>query len=266
MQFNAKKCKVMHIGPSDHTYTYKMKTGETEVELESLEVEKDLGVYIDNKLKFSTHVENAAAKTNKLVGMIRRSYTHLTRTNFRYLFKSIVRPHLEYGNAVWSPRLTKDINTIENVQRRAPRLIPGMRDKSYEERLSELQLPSLVFRRLRGDMIEVYKHLNNKYKNCSVLSRVGENITRGHNLKLQKQRCHTPLRANFFSLRVTDYWNSLPEHIVNATSTNSFKNQINKHWKKCMYPIDIMICPHELKNTGSHKKTLILRRRAVKIS
>ena len=68
-----------------------------------------------------------------------------------------MRPHIEYAQSVWSPYLKKHIHMIENVQRRARKVIPGFIKISYEERLKKLKLPTLKYHRLRGDMIEVYK-------------------------------------------------------------------------------------------------------------
>ena len=76
---------------------------------------------------------------------------------FKQLFTAIVRPHLEYANAVWNPFLQKHIISVENVQRRATKMVPGLRDLSYEARLRALKLPTLAYRRYRGDMIEMYK-------------------------------------------------------------------------------------------------------------
>ena len=81
--------------------------------------EKDLGVHVNNKLKFNVQAEVAANKGNKILGIIRRSFTYLDRDIMTQLFKALVRPHLEYGNSVWSPFYKKDITVIENVQRRA---------------------------------------------------------------------------------------------------------------------------------------------------
>ena len=66
---------------------------------------------------------------------------------------------MEYGAPVWSPHHLNLINTIENVQRRATKLLPGMRDLDYDERLRTLKLPTLAYRRVRGDMIQVFKML-----------------------------------------------------------------------------------------------------------
>ena len=90
---------------------------------------------------------------------------------FNTLFKSLVRPLLEYGNTVWSPWYVKDVQLIENVQRRASKLVQGLQDLGYEEHLQKLKLPSLVYRRLRGDLIQVYKYMHNHYDTevCSSL-------------------------------------------------------------------------------------------------
>ena len=82
---------------------------------------------------------------------------------FCTIFKSLIRPHIEYANKIWSPHLKKHITSLENVQRRATKLIPGFKDIEYKERLRKLKLPTLAYRRLRGDMIELYKILTEKY-------------------------------------------------------------------------------------------------------
>ena len=79
------------------------------------------------------------------------------------LFKGLVRPIIEYGNVVWFPYKFKDVKNVEKVQQDFTRYIVGMKHLSYHERLQKLKLPSLEYRRLRGDMIEVYKIVHNKY-------------------------------------------------------------------------------------------------------
>ena len=131
--------------------------------LEISEEEKDLGVLIDSKLSFEQHIASKVNKANSLVGLIRRSFEFLDGDMFRRLFTSIVRPHLEYANAVWNAHLKKHIVALENVQRQASRMIPGMKALSYEERLRKLKLSTLAFRRYRGDMIELYKLTHGLY-------------------------------------------------------------------------------------------------------
>ncbi len=91
------------------------------------------------------------------MGLIGRSFKYLNQENFKRLSVALVRSHLEFGNINWSPMRKKGINSLENVQRRATRMISGMKNLSYEERLRVLHLPTLVYRRLRGDMIKTYK-------------------------------------------------------------------------------------------------------------
>ena len=96
--------------------------------LEFITEEKDLGVIIDHKLNFSSHIVTKVKKANKMIGLIRRSYTHLHITPFRYLFNSLVRPHLKHCVSIWYPLLKEDEELIEYVLRRATKLIPGLYD------------------------------------------------------------------------------------------------------------------------------------------
>ena len=92
------------------------------------------------------------------MGRISRTYTFLNATSFRYLFQALVRPNLEYAAAVWSPYTKNDIESIENVPRRATKQVPLLKQLSY--RLKKLKMPTLKYRRLRGDMIETFKIIN----------------------------------------------------------------------------------------------------------
>ena len=131
------------------------------------------------------------------------------------------------------------------MQKRATKQIPGFKDLSYQERLKRLKLPTLVYRRARGDMIEVYKLLTQKYdmevSNFIPLhsERVHEQRRnlRGHTKKIFKERSRLEIRKNFFANRVTDLWNSLPEAVISAPSLNSFKNRLDRAWEKqdCLY-------------------------------
>ena len=75
----------------------------------------------------------------------------------------MVRTQLDYASSVWAPYKKKHIDMIENVQKRATKQIPGMKNLSYEEHLRKLELPTRSYRRLRGDMIEVYKIIQGHY-------------------------------------------------------------------------------------------------------
>ena len=133
--------------------------------LENVNEEKDLGVIIDNRLKFHTHTSAAIKKANSILGLIKRSFVTLDEDILPLLFTSMVRPHLEHGNIIWGPHFVGDIKAVERVQKRATRMIPSLKNLSYRKRLEILNLPSLSYRRKRGSMIMNYNH-DKKSKHC----------------------------------------------------------------------------------------------------
>jgi len=173
--------------------------------------------------------------------MIKRSFVHKDIQSMKLLYTALVRPHLEYGNAMWHPTYKKDIDLLERVQRRATRMVPGLAKLSYEERLEVMDLPSLSYRRLRGDAIEVYKYLKGIYKfdSSSMLPLVDlmSSQTRGHCLKIQKRHCRTRMRANFFSYRIVNMWNSLPADVILSPTLNCFKGRIDRLWRSLRYSV-----------------------------
>ena len=108
---------------------------------------KDHTVIIDSKLTFEKHMQQKINKANSIMGAIRRTMEFLDIESFKLLFTALVRPHLEYANAVWCPSLKKHIQAIENVQRRATRYIPGLKNMSYPDRLRKIGIPTLMYRR-----------------------------------------------------------------------------------------------------------------------
>ena len=156
------------------------------------------------------------------------------------LFKSMVRPIIEYANSVWAPYLKQDIQAIENIQKNFTKMIFGMKDKSYHERLEILKLPSLEFRRLRGDMIEVFKIVHGVYDTKTtekLLTRMPEDSTtrKSNNLTLLKVRTNKAPFQNFFTNRINNIWNALPNDVVNAMNVNCFKNKIDAYFRKYIY-------------------------------
>ena len=225
MDFNPSKCQALHLGSRNGETTYSVNGQDV------VSVEKDLGVHIDKKLSFNYHTECATNKANKILGMLRRSFDYMDERTLTLLFKSLVRPHLEYCHAVAFPRTIGQMKSIEAVQRRATKSIRRLHDLPYEDRLKELKLPSMKYRLHRGDMIEIYKYTHNMYKvepeDISIIR--NETSTRGHIYKLAKPRCNTTLRQKTFPHRAIEDWNSLPETVVTAPSFNSFKGRLDKH-------------------------------------
>lgn len=237
MMFHPKKCKVVRIGKNhaDHTYHMNLTDGAT-TELEVVKSEKDLGVHVDDQLSFIDHINTVRIKGNQIVGMIRRSFRYLDKYTLATLIKSMVRPKLEYGNAIWHPRWKKDIIAIEKVQRRATKLLTSIKNLSYGDRLKALNLPSLQYRRRRGDMIETWKLLHHKYDvNFKWLKINTSSIVRGSSYKLKKEGKSCPQKRQAFSYRIINDWNSLPEDVVTAKSIHIFKNLLDKFWEKHKY-------------------------------
>ena len=104
---------------------------------------------------------------------------------------------------------SKHVDALENVQRRATRCIPSLKGLSYVDRLKKLQLPTLVYRRARGDMIETFKILNQYDPDVTPKLRLhAHTITRGHAQKLSKLRANKNPRKHFFTFRICNMWNS----------------------------------------------------------
>jgi hypothetical protein len=242
LRFNVEKCKTMHLGTTHDTrFKYEMKrsNGQPPQTLEETTEEKDLGVLISSTLKPSAHIVAAVNKANQILGLIRRSFTYMDIPLMKQLYTSLVRPHLEFGNIILHPHLKGDMGLLERVQHRATRMIPGLAKLDYEARLAKMDLPSLAFRRARGDAIETYKFLHGIYKvdpsSMLPLYTTDGVTTRGHSLKLQKRDCRTQLRKNFFGLRTVNSWNQLPETIVQASSVNAFKGLYDRHFADQRY-------------------------------
>ena len=225
MFFNVDKCKVLHIGNRNVQANYTMNG----IQLAKVEQEKDLGVVISNDLKPSKQCSEVVKTANKLIGFIGRSFEFRTEEIILSLYNALVRPHLEFCVQCWSPYYKKDMDKLERVQRRVTKLIPRLRNKPYEERLSELNLFSLSKRRLRGDLIEVFKIIKGienmdmgKYFTIDT-----SNTTRNNGYKIVGKRFQTNEAKYFFFNRVVNIWNSLPFNVVDCSTTEIFKKRLD---------------------------------------
>ena len=155
MAFNIDKCKVMHFGRTNKAYSYCLDG----FPLTEVSEEKDLGVIISKDLKVSQQCSAAYSKANRMLGVMNRTITYKSTDIMLRLYKSVVRPHLEYCTTAWSPHYVKDKELIERIQHRFTRMLPEIKALPYHERL-RLNLWSLESRRVRADLIEVYKMIN----------------------------------------------------------------------------------------------------------
>ena len=234
LKFHPDKCHLLTLGKFENiVYCHRYKVGGKEIE--HVFDEKDLGVVMDSELAFADHITEKVKKANSIVGIIRRSFSCLDKVTFVKLFTAFVRHHLEYGQAVWSPHLRKYIDMIESVQIRATKLVDGFGKLTYSERLKQLQLPTLAFRRLRGDMIETYKHFHSyDHDTLPTSFRPRNRPSRSHKYQIHPIKPRDGERGihkNSFYCRIVDLWNNLPSSVVEAPTLNAFKNKLDEHWK-----------------------------------
>ena len=165
-----------------------------------------------------------------MTGIIFRSFVNLNQDSFLSLYKCLVRSILEYGNCIWSPLYKRQSVCVENVQRRATKRIKGMYDMTYEERLRFLDLPSLKFRRLRGDLIQLYKlvHCIDDLKPITFFNYSKTTFTRGDKYKIYMTRCRTMVRQNSFIHRTLTVWNGLKFEFKDTKTVNGFKASIDR--------------------------------------
>ena len=249
MEFNIAKCKVMHVGRKNLKWQYEMG-GE---KLLAVEEEKDLGVWTHQSLKPSMQCERAAKSGNMALGMILRGFHYRTMETLVPLYKTFVRPRLEFAVAAWSPWTAKDETVLEDVQKRLIRSLSDCRGENYEEKVRKAGLTTLKERRRRGDMIEVYKTLrgmNRVEKKDWFDIRSGEEArpTRTNTVveeggerrrteTLYKPSANGEIRDNFFTVRVVRGWNELPEAVKEKKSLDSFKTAYDQ-WTKLKQTIE----------------------------
>lgn len=238
LPFNSGKCAVLHLGNRNASHVYALKDDPVRASAE----ERDLGIVVDSNLKFKQQARTAVAKANRILAVIRRSFVNINLHTLPGLYKTLVRPILEYANSVWGPWNREDQKLIERVQRRATRMVPTLRHREYVERLQALHLPSLYYRRRRGDMIRVYQLFNGGVdQDFQQFFTLDHNTrTRGHKWKILKPLATSRVRRNAFAIRVVSDWNGLPSSVVEASSVNHFKNKLDTHWAHLRHFV-----PHE---------------------
>ena len=251
MEFNQGKCHVLHLGRNNRRYEYTMGGKK----LEETEFEKDLGVMIHQTLKPSMQCARAAKKGNSVLGQMLRGVGYRDKKVFIDLYKTYVRPHLEYCSAAWSPWQVGDTELLEAVQRRAVKAVSNLKSRTYEDRLKELGLDSLAERRKRGDLIQAYRVFSG-HDRVDPATWFKRSIPADRNVQLVLDRptegrptvegavttrrqggfwnVDTPewngeIRRNFWSVRVCDPWNDLPDSLKMTESVNGFKNALDEH-------------------------------------
>ena len=235
LKFNSSKCKVMHIpynNNSNQDYVF------NNVTLESIEAEKDLGVLTSCDLTWTQHIKSCISKANSMIAWVTRNLVVRELSVMRNVYKTMIRPHLEYCAQLWSPPAIhgnwSSIIELENVQRRFTRLIDGIGTLSYSERLQALQITTLAERRIRGDLIETFKMLNGLVEYGQGIfkkSRSGDKI-----ISVPSNNGDKNIRKisnSYISQRVISFWNKLPTFVRNSGSVTEFKRNLEVFKNNC---------------------------------
>ena len=179
---------------------------------------------MNSKLTFSDHILAITKKAYTQSILLTRCFLSRNPILLKIAFASYVRPILEYASPVWSPRNTKDIIAIDNVQRRFTKSIPNLHSLPYSSRLKRLNLQSLSTRRSTADLCTVYRILHNLTPLVSSdFFSLRNTATRGHPFTLVKPPVRLDSCKFAFHSRVINLWNSLPLTIVLSHSLTSFK-------------------------------------------
>ena len=177
-------------------------------------------INIESNLAWGSHIQSNISKAKQCTGWVKRNVISRNADVMVNIYKSLIRPHLEYCVQLWSPKAEHGnwatIMELESVQREFTRLIDGIGLLTYKERLDKLKLTTLIERRARGDLIEVFKIFRGLCmygKTMLKFSRSGMNI-------VLKSSCPG---VNKFELRVANYWNKLPDELKMVDTVTHFK-------------------------------------------
>ena len=235
LRFNVDKCKIFHAGRTNPRFEYTLY-GQI---LQSTEAEKDVGVILTPDLRPSKMVARAASRANQMLGAWSRAVSWRDRNTWIKIYKTYIRPKLEYCSQAWSPWTSSDREALEKVQRRAVGLVTTLpRNMKYEDKLKLLGLTSLVERRERGDMIQMFRSIQGKdsvgykpfFKLESEAQREGPQTRArsGHLNVVPPAPVRTEQRRNFWSQRSAPLWNALGDHVKMAENINIFKNRYDE--------------------------------------
>lgn len=231
MRFNQGKCKVLHIGRNNPQFEYSMNGAR----LDTTDEEKDIGVMITNNLKPGRQCEQAAGKAMSVLGQVLRAFSYRDKTVLPRIYKQYIRPHLEFAVQAWAPWNRGDIEKLEMVQKKMVKNVTGLKGKTYEERMVELEMESLEDRRKKLDLIQTYKIVRevdnvNPDTWFKLIQNDRQQRTRGTEggLTIRRETSKLEIRHNFYSQRAAEQWNTLPLDLRNIEKVQEFRNRVKK--------------------------------------
>ena len=213
--------------------------------------QKHLGLTLDRRLKFDHHSNDKISKATKGIGLIKRLYHYLPRKTLLTIYRSYVRPHLDYCDVIYDqPHNATFSKKIETIQYNAALAITGtIKGTSYDRLYQELGLEYLRDRRRCRRLVHFYNIVN-----CSSPKYLSD-------LLPEKRRSYDPERTHLFAetFSNTAYfsnsflpfcikeWNKLSPSLRNAVSVSVFKKGLLKLYRPKARPIFNIIDPIGLK-------------------
>jgi len=203
-------------------------------EMKILHRERDLGIIMDETLSYKAHIETVVNKAMRTYGWLSRNLTTRDRQVVVKVYKTLIRPTLEYASSVWSPSRVGMNDRLEKVQKKITKLV-ARNAGSYSDRLRTLKLPSLRWRRNYLDLLKVFQVVHGDQKFRKQLFTLSAEITdsnlRRHRLAIYKNKVHTDLLKHHFTNRMVDQWNALPEELLDIPGVKFklFKTKLKVH-------------------------------------
>lgn len=230
LKLSVVKCFSVSFGHHNSTRSYNISNCDIPCKTEF----SDLGLQVHSSLQFKHHVENVVSKGLIKLGLINKVFKNKSGKSTVQLYNAFVRPTVDYLSLIWSPYTKSAIDNIERVQRRMCNLVPEVRHLPYKEQLSSLGIYSLQARRLRYQIISIFKiykgftklNFNEFFDLCPT------HRTRGHNSRIIPKFASRNYRLHFFTVSAIPYWNQLTQEDIDVSSVASFKARLTLFFNK----------------------------------
>ena len=223
LNINIDKCEMVHLGNSNLFYPYTID----DRQIRCVSSCRDLGITISHDLSPREYCKKIVKSTFHKIKLFRLGFSCTDISFAIHIYKTYLRPSLEYNTQIWSPHLISDIDRVERVQRKFTKYLPGFWNLSYVQRLNALNLQSLEERRLIFDLVLMFKIVHGDVDiDPNLLFSFNQNPTRGHDRRVCIQYSRLNCRKYFFVNRVAERWNSLDQSIINSKDHFEFKEKI----------------------------------------
>jgi len=227
LKVNLSKCNVMRIGRNSSLAVYDYNSDV----IPRVNRVNDLGIVFSTNLDFTEYINSCISKAFSRSFLVFKGFSCRNSTVLSKAFVTYVRPLLEYNTYIWSPNDVGSITKLESVQRRFTKRIPAVAHMSYCDRLKALGLESLEFRRLRYDLVMMYKIVHNlvDLERDALITILPSSVTRNSLLKISKPTSLSSARCKFLCVRSINVWNFLSEETRAAPSISRFKNSLHSY-------------------------------------